>query len=90
MKLCVLGGTGARSAFLTKSLVTNAKSINVDHIVLMDCNQQHLHTYGEIAKGIAARLRPDLLFECTDSAEYALKDADYIITTIRAGGDEGR
>ena len=46
MKLCVIGGAGARSAFLTKSLVKSARDIRVDHIVLLDNDQQKLKTYG--------------------------------------------
>ena len=90
MKLCVIGGTGARSAFLTKSLVKNARSIRVDHIVLLDNDERKLRTYGSIAREIAARLEPDLEFTVTSDATAALTDVDYIITTIRAGGDEGR
>lgn len=90
MKLCVIGGTGARSAFLTKSLVTNAAKIRVDRIVLLDNDPNKLRTYGAIAKELARRLKPDLAFAVTDDAEAALTDADYIITTVRAGGDEGR
>ena len=42
MKLCVIGGAGARSAFLTKSLVKSTRDIRVDHIVLLDNDQQKL------------------------------------------------
>lgn len=90
MKLCVIGGTGARSAFLTKSLVKNARSIHVDNIVLLDTDPLKLRTYGRIAEYIAHKLDPELRFEITDDAEAALTDVDYIITTIRAGGDAGR
>ena len=90
MKLCVIGGAGARSAFLTKSLVKNARDIRVDHIVLLDNDPRKLRTYGEIARQLAARMDPELRFEVTSDAREALTGADYIITTIRAGGDEGR
>lgn len=90
MKLCVIGGTGARSAFLTKSLVKNARSIRVDHIVLLDNDPVKLRTYGQIAKFIAYKLEPELRFEVTDDEVAALTGADYIITTIRAGSDAGR
>ena len=90
MKLCVIGGTGARSAFLTKSLVKNARSVRVDHIVLLDNDPVKLRTYGQIAKYIAYKLDPELRFDVTDDEVAALTDADYIITTIRAGSDAGR
>ena len=90
MKLCVIGGAGARSAFLTKSLVKAAGDIRVDEIVLMDNDREKLRTYGEISKELARRLDPQLKFWVTDDAEAAIRDVDYIITTIRAGGDAGR
>ena len=90
MKLCVIGGAGARSAFLTKSLVKSARDIRVDHIVLLDNDQQKLKTYGEISRELARRLDPELTFEVTSDARAALTGVDYIITTIRAGGDAGR
>lgn len=90
MKLCVIGGAGARSAFLTKSLVKSARDIRVDEIVLLDNDPRKLRTYGEIARQLAARLDPNLRFAVTSDARAALTGVDYIITTIRAGGDEGR
>ena len=42
MKLCVIGGAGARSAFLTKSLVKSARDNRVAHMVLLDYAQQKL------------------------------------------------
>lgn len=89
-KLCVIGGAGARSAFLTKSLVKSAREIQVDRITLLDNNPLHLRTYGEISRQIAARLDPALEVQVTDDARTALSGADYIITSIRAGGDAGR
>ena len=53
MKLCVIGGAGARSAFLTKSLVKSTRDIRVDHIVLLDNDQQKLKTYGEISRELS-------------------------------------
>ncbi|MCM0650093.1 6-phospho-beta-glucosidase [Clostridium swellfunianum] len=90
MKLCVLGGGGARSVFLTKSLVKSAEEIKVDHIVLMDNNEQKLMKYGALSKGIAAKINPSIQFDITIDAREALKNADYIITTLRVGGDEAR
>lgn len=61
MKLCVIGGAGARSAFLTKSLVKSARDIRVDHIVLLDNDQQKLKTYGDLpGAGSSAGPGPDL------------------------------
>ncbi len=90
MKLVVLGGGGVRSPFLAKSLALAAKEINLTEVVFMDIDEEKLFIYGKIAKEIARRIEPELKFSLTIDAKTALKDADYIITTIRAEGDSGR
>jgi 6-phospho-beta-glucosidase len=90
MKLCVLGGGGARSVFLTKSLVKSAKEIKVNHIVFMDNNEKKLMKYGVLAKGVANRIDSSIRFDITTDAREALSNADYIISTLRVGGDEAR
>ncbi|MBQ4267582.1 MAG: glycoside hydrolase, partial [Clostridia bacterium] len=90
MKLAVLGGGGVRSPFLAKSIALGAKEIGITETVFMDNNEEKLFTYGKIAKRISEMINPDLAFSLTSDPEVALKDADFVITTIRAEGDEGR
>ena len=90
MKLAVLGGGGVRSPFLAKSLALGAKDTGITEVVFMDIDEEKLYIYGKIAKRIASMIAPELDFSLTSDADVALKDADYIITTIRAEGDEGR
>lgn len=90
MKLAVLGGGGVRSPFLAKSLALGAKDTGITEVVFMDIDEEKLYIYGKIAKRIASMIAPELSFSLTSNADEALKDADYIITTIRAEGDEGR
>lgn len=90
MKLAVLGGGGVRSPFLAKSLALAAKEIGLTELFFMDIDREKLHIYGTIAKKVAAAIAPDVTFHLTENAEEALFGADYIITTIRAMGDEGR
>ena len=90
MKLVVLGGGGVRSPFLAKSIALGAKEIGITETVFMDNNEEKLFTYGKIAKRISEMIYPELKFSLTSDAEEALRDADFVITTIRAEGDEGR
>lgn len=90
MKLAVLGGGGVRSPFLAKSIALGAAQTGITQTVFMDIDEEKLSIYGKIAKKISEMINPELEFSLTNSAEEALKDADYIITTIRAKGDEGR
>lgn len=90
MKLAVLGGGGVRSPFLAKSIALGADETGITEVIFMDTDSEKLYTYGKIAKRISGLINPKLAFSLTADADEALKDADFIITTIRAEGDEGR
>lgn len=90
MKLAVLGGGGVRSVFLAKSLVNWAERLNIAEIVFMDNDPVKLQVYGELAKRVAGAANPRVDFSLTTDPVKALKDSDFIITTIRAGKDEAR
>ena len=90
MKLAVIGGGGVRSMFLAKSIASRADELKIDKLVFMDSDETKLNIYGKMAKHVAFLLAPELDFEITTDAVFAIKNADYVITTIREGGDEMR
>lgn len=87
MKLTVIGGGGVRSVFLAKSLTQRAKALGIKELVFMDNDENKLKIYGGLAKGAAYRIDAGVKFTLTTDAIEAVKDADYVITTIRVGGD---
>ena len=90
MKLAVIGGGGVRSMFLAKSIAQKARSLEIDELVFMDDNEEKLNIYGKMAKIVAQSICSDLRFTLTTDASLAVTDADYVITSIRVGGDEMR
>ena len=56
----------------------------------MDTDAEKLRIYGGLARHVARMLNADLTFTLTTDADEAVRDADYIITTIRVGGDHTR
>lgn len=90
MKISVIGGGGVRSMFLSKSIANRAKELNITELVFMDNDSEKLNIYGKMAKEVAKRLAPDMRFSLTGDPVNAIRDADYVITTIRAGGDKMR
>lgn len=90
MKLTVLGGGGVRSAFLAKSLAYNAHRIGLTEVVFLDNSADNLAIFGEIARYVFTTIRPDIHFTTTTDPVAALQNANYIITTLRVGGDESR
>ena len=90
MKIAVIGGGGVRSPLLARSIAFKSKEIGIDEVVFMDNQIEQLDIYGTISKIASAKINPNLRFELTTSIEEAVKDANYIITTIRVGNDEMR
>lgn len=90
MKLTVLGGGGVRSVFLAKSLAYNAYRIDLHEVVFLDNSEENLAIFGVLAKYIFTAIRPDIQFSFTTDPVSALKGANYIISTLRVGGDESR
>lgn len=90
MKLTVIGGGGVRSMFLAKSIAQRAHDLHITELVFMDCDADKLRIYGGLARHVAHLLDPALKFTLTTDADEAVRDADYIITTIRVGGDHTR
>jgi 6-phospho-beta-glucosidase len=89
-KLCVIGGGGVRTPFVAKTIATSAHEAGIAELVLLDNDSSKLAKYGQLAKEIAFRINPELSVSMTQDPESALSDCDYIITTVRVGGDASR
>jgi len=90
MKLCVIGGGGVRSMFLARSIAGRAAALGIQTLVFMDNDAEKLKLFGGMAKHVAHVLAPHLQFVLTTDAQAAVTGADYVITTIRVGGDAAR
>lgn len=88
MKITVIGGGGVRSMFLAKSLAQSAGKLGFTQVLFMDNDAEKLNIYGKMAEQVSRRIRPELDFKLTTDPVEAVTDADYIITTIRVGGDD--
>ena len=90
MKLAVIGGGGVRSMFLAKSIAQRARELDIKELVFMDNDEKKLAIYGRMAQITAQKINSSIKFHLTTDAVEAVKDADYVITTIRVGGDDMR
>lgn len=90
MKIAVIGGGGVRSMFLAKSIAQRASELGIETLVFMDNDNEKLQIYGKMAKTVSNKICPSLNFILTTDAKSAVENADYVITTIRVGGDEMR
>lgn len=89
-KLCVLGGGGVRSLLVARTIARAATELNLGSVVFFDVDEFKLNTYGRLAKEVARRISPELEFSLQSDENKAIQSADYIITTIRVGGDASR
>lgn len=89
-KLCVIGGGGVRTPFVAKTIATHAKAAGIKELVLFDTDLFKLEKFGKLSAEIARRIDSSLEVTLTSNPEIALVDCDYIITTVRAGGDAAR
>lgn len=90
MKLTVIGGGGVRSMFLAKSIASRADELGITQLCFMDNDKEKLDIFGKMAKKVANLIAPELFFSLTTDSVEAVTDADYVITTIRVGGDSMR
>ena len=90
MKISILGGGGSRAIILTKSLLQKAPILGITEIVFMDNNKKGLQIFGGMAQKAASIIDPDVKVSYTTDAVSAITDSDYVITTIRVGGDADR
>ena len=90
MKLAVIGGGGVRSMFLAKSIAAKSEKLGIKELWFMDNDSEKLRIFGGMAKKTAEKIYPELKFFLTENSIEAVTDADYVITTIRVGGDSMR
>ena len=90
MKIAVIGGGGVRSLFLACGIARRAADLGIERVALMDNDEQKLRVFGALALRAARRINPELDVTLTTEPREALCAADYVITTIRPGGDTAR
>jgi 6-phospho-beta-glucosidase len=90
MKLVVIGGAGVRAPLLMPALARRERALGLTEVVLMDNDEEKLGLIAPICRFVAERQGASFVVRPTLSAREALTGADAVITTIRAGTEEGR
>ncbi len=90
MKIAVIGGAGVRTVIFINGLLGRYKKLNIDSVVLYDIDHEKQQTIYKLCKHVINRNNKDLKLEIADNAIDAIIGADYIVTTLRVGGDHSR
>ncbi|HQN04646.1 MAG TPA: hypothetical protein PK174_04435 [Anaerolineaceae bacterium] len=90
MKLVIIGAGGYRTPLLLKALHQKFLDLGISQIILYDIDQERQ----KLVKDLIAYAVPDEIMQnnirISGNARDALRGADFVITTFRAGGMEGR
>ncbi len=90
MKLTLIGGGGVRAPLFVTSTLKRAEQIHLDELCLMDIDGPKLAIIGNICQVIANQMGSTVHITTTTDPRTAIDGADYVVTSIRVGGDEGR
>lgn len=90
MKIAVIGGAGVRTVIFVNGLLDRYKALNIDKVVLFDIDQKKLEIIGKLCRHVVKRRNEELVIEVAEEAVEAITGADYIVTTLRVGGDHSR
>lgn len=90
MKIAVIGGAGVRTVIFINGLLRRYKKLNIDEVSLFDINKEKLDIIGKLCMYVVEREKKDLRITLCDTREGAVAGTDYIVTTLRVGGDHSR
>ncbi|MBP3293906.1 MAG: glycoside hydrolase [Clostridia bacterium] len=90
MKIGVIGGAGVRTVIFINGLLKRCKKLNIDEVVLYDTDFKKLSVIGKLCRHVVNREGGDLVVREVFTAEEAIRGMDYIVTTLRVGGDHSR
>lgn len=90
MKIAVIGGAGVRTVIFINGLLKRYKKLNIDEVSLFDINKEKLDIIGKLCMYVVEREKKDLKITLCDTCEEAVTGTDYIVTTLRVGGDHSR
>ena len=95
MKIGVIGGAGVRTVIFINGLLKRDRRLHIDEVVLYDIDQEKLEIIGKLCRYVAVRNDAhaesgSLSVRTVEKPEDAIRGMDYIVTTLRVGGDHSR
>jgi len=90
MKITLIGAAGVRTPLLVHGLAEAGRGIRVDEVALWDIDHERLVSMRRVAEAMARRSGLGAHLQLYSNPESALEGAEYVITSLRAGGIEAR
>ena len=89
-KLALIGGGSVRTYYFIESLMKFYREMDIAEIAVMDNDGEKLSYFGGIAKYLTEKENSGLRVTLTEDPIAALRDADFVVTTVRVGQDRAR
>jgi 6-phospho-beta-glucosidase len=90
MKITLIGAAGVRTPLLVHGLAKAAEDLGVEELAFFDTDGERLKIMGRVAQAMAKRSGLRARLSIHSSPESAVEGADFVITSIRAGGIDAR
>ena len=90
MKIGVIGGAGVRTVIFINGLLKRYKQLSIDEVVLFDTDFEKLSIIAKLCRHVVKREGKDLVVREVFDPVEAIRGMDYIVTTLRVGGDHSR
>ena len=90
MKIAVIGGAGVRTVIFINGLLERYKKLNIDEVVLYDIQEEKQRVIEKLCKHVVNRKNEELKVWAVSDPWKRITGADYIVTTLRVGGDHSR
>lgn len=90
MKITLIGAAGVRTPLLVHGLASAGDKLNLEELAFWDTDAQRLQAMGRVATAMGKRSGLRAHLKTYSDAEHALEGAEYVITSIRAGGIDAR
>ena len=90
MKIGVIGGAGVRTVIFINGLLKRYRRLHIDEVVLYDTDAEKLAMIGALCRHVVRRAGETLNVRVTDEVKNVVSGMDYIVTTLRVGGDHSR
>jgi len=90
MNLVVIGAGGLRTPMFVNSAARRAKRLGIERITLADVDPNRLDAITDLCRMLLAREGMRLRLSSTTDMRRAVRGADFVVLTIRVGGDRAR
>lgn len=89
-KLTLIGGGSVRTYYFVSSLLKFYREMEIGEVTVMDNDGEKLSYFGGIARYLAEKEHSGLKVSLTEDPVEAVRNADYVVTTLRVGQDWAR